>query len=246
MVNVEDFLKTVRIPLDEKWGYILGTRGELWTKAKQDKVEKAYHDGDTTKELAAKYGAKWIGRKVTDCSGLIKWALIQNGSDCAHGSNTIWKKYLSDKGEVGKGDLILPGYLVFKCRNKTDYYHVGVYIGAGLVIEARGTYYGVKTSKLNTWTHYGKLKVIDYGNKASALDKFISVHKEEFKLGKYEVTAESGKTVRMRKGDSTHANVLVDVPVGATVEVVEDAKNGFAKVHYIVEGYMMKDFLKKE
>lgn len=42
--------------------------------------------------------------------------------------------------------------------------HVGVYIGNGEVIEARGHAYGVVTTKLSSrgWTQWGKCPYIDY------------------------------------------------------------------------------------
>lgn len=43
--------------------------------------------------------------------------------------------------------------------------HIGVYVGDGWVIEARGTEYGVVKSKLSTqpWKKWGYLKDVDYG-----------------------------------------------------------------------------------
>jgi hypothetical protein len=42
--------------------------------------------------------------------------------------------------------------------------HVGLYIGNGKVIEARGADYGVVTTKLNErqWTHWGMLDWLEY------------------------------------------------------------------------------------
>ena len=54
------------------------------------------------------------------------------------------------------------GSAVFKCRNTTDYYHVGLYIGNDTVIEAKSTACGVVTSNVSTWTHWGELKGVSY------------------------------------------------------------------------------------
>ena len=58
----------------------------------------------------------------------------------------------------------IPGLLVFMKG------HVGVYIGNGEVIEARGHAYGVVKTKLKNrkWTEYGKLNWIKYEEKAMA------------------------------------------------------------------------------
>ena len=51
--------------LSEGFGYIFGTAGETWTAAKQARA---------TREMTVKYGSKWIGHRVADCSGLFAWA----------------------------------------------------------------------------------------------------------------------------------------------------------------------------
>ena len=73
----------------------------------------------------------------------------------------MWAKYCTDKGALSSGKrtdslTLKPGTAVFMCkRNATDYYHVGLYIGDGDVIEAKGTQYGVVKSKVSSRTHWG-------------------------------------------------------------------------------------------
>ena len=56
---------------------------------------------------------------------------------------------------------------VYKFNPSESYYYVGLYIGEGKVIEAKGTAYGVVTSKIGSgWTHWGELKGVDYAEKA--------------------------------------------------------------------------------
>ena len=57
----------------------------------------------------------------------------------------------------------LPGALVFMSG------HVGVYIGDGYVVEARGHNYGVVKTKLSAraWKTWGKHPLIDYGSGTS-------------------------------------------------------------------------------
>ena len=240
-IPVSKFIETVMIPLNEKWGYIWGTAGTKWTAAKQNDLEAKY-ESDPVKycnyQMGAKYGKKWISRNVADCSGLVKWALVQNGSSCPHGSNSMWKGSLSEKGAIDKNTKIAPGEVVFKRKGSNDYYHVGVYIGDDKVVEAKSSYYGVVTSHISSWGFHGKLKAVDYDNSST-------VPKEEFQLGDYKVVAENGKTVRIRKGPSKSANVVYDVPVGSDVKVLAE-KDGWATIEYTVKGYMMTDYLKKD
>lgn len=246
MIKASEYVKTVLIALNEKWGYIYGTAGDSWTETKQKNLEAKYNS-DPSKyssyKLSAQYGTKWIGHKVADCSGLVKWALVQNGSTCPHGSNSIWRSSLSEKGAIEKNTVLAPGELVFKLKNGTDYHHVGVYIGDGAVVEAQGSKTGVVKSKVSSgWTHHGKLKVVDYDGKN---DIPADTKEDSFEMGDYVVTAQNGKQVRIRKGPSKSSNVAYEVPVGSDVKVLAE-KDGWATVEYTIKGYMMTDFLKKK
>ena len=162
-IRASQLIKLFKQALKEKWGYIWGASGETWTKAKQDAA---------TRDMTVKYGSKWIGKRVADCSGLFSWAFKSLGGYMYHGSNTMWKKYCTKQGKLvnGKrddGEVLKPGTAVFMCKkNTTDYYHVGLYVNDTSqkieVIEAKGTYDGVVPSKVKTWTHWGELKGVTY------------------------------------------------------------------------------------
>ena len=159
--------------LKEKWGYIWGTAGETWTAAKQAELEKTT---DKDREQGRLYGSKWIGHKVADCSGLFSWAFKQLGGYMYHGSNTMWLKYCTAKGEMrnGKrtdGKTLLPGTAVFTYNKENGKRgHVGLYIGDGWVIEAQGTKAGVVKTKVTNskWVEWGELKGVDYSGTAPA------------------------------------------------------------------------------
>lgn len=151
--------------LKNHWGYIWGTSGEEWTEAKQKAIEKTT---DSNRAQARKYGSKWIGHTVADCSGLFSWAFKQLGGYMYHGSNTMYLQYCTDKGELKKGKrtdgkTLKPGTAVF-VWNGEKYSHVGLYIGNGTVIEAASTINGVITSKVSAgkWTHWGELKGVNF------------------------------------------------------------------------------------
>lgn len=139
---------------DEGWGYIWGGAGQTWTEAKQKAA---------TRPMTVKYGSKWIGKRVADCSGLFVWAFKQLGESIYHGSNTIWKKYCSNKGKITTTTELKAGTAVFLTRNGNRH-HIGLYVGGGTVVEAKGTAYGVVTSKLSHWDEWGELKQVSYSD----------------------------------------------------------------------------------
>ena len=167
MITTQALIEKFKQALSEKWGYIWGTAGENWTAAKQKELEKTT---DSDRAQGRAYGSKWIGHKVADCSGLFSWALRQLGGYMYHGSDTMFRKYCSSKGELKKGKrtdcgTLKPGTAVFVWNGK-KYSHVGLFVGGETVIEAMGTINGVTTSKVTAgkWTHWGELAGIDYVN----------------------------------------------------------------------------------
>lgn len=161
IIYVHQLIELFQKALNEHWGYIWGASGEIWTQAKQDAA---------TREMTVKYGQKWVGRRVADCSGLFSWAFKSLGGYMYHGSNTMWSKYCTAQGKLNNGkrddgQTLKPGSAVFMCKkNSNDFYHVGLYIGNGDVIEAKGTVDGVKKSKVSIWTHWGELKGVNYSD----------------------------------------------------------------------------------
>lgn len=132
----------------------------MWTESKQKAA---------TREQTVKYGSKWIGHMVTDCSGLLRWALYQLGESIVHHARYQYTDYCNHKGRLingirDDGKPILPGTAVFLQGNEEHIHHVGVYVGDNTCIEAKGTIYGVVTSELTHWDHWGELKMVDYQN----------------------------------------------------------------------------------
>lgn len=185
IISTEALIAKFQQALGEKWGYIWGAAGILWTAAKQqqkiDYMIKKYGTNWKNSEAAKKdnyysaavYGAKWIGHTVADCSGLFDWAFrVLGGLDIYHGSNTIWDKYCTSKGELKKGKRddgkeLKPGTAIFTHNANTGKRgHIGLYIGDGWVIEASGTINGVIKSKItiSKWVEWGELKGVDYEN----------------------------------------------------------------------------------
>ena len=125
--------------------------------------------------MTKKYGSKWIGKMVTDCSGLLRWALKQIGEDIVHHARYQYTDYCRNKGKLVNGlredgSAILPGTAVFLQGKEEHIHHVGVYVGNNICIEAKGTQYGVVTSAPDHWDHWGELIMVDYSNAAELED----------------------------------------------------------------------------
>ena len=160
MIKAADLIAKFEYAIEVKGGYIWGKSGQVWTQKDQN---------NTSNEQAIKYGSKWIGHQVWDCSGLFRWAYRQLGTDCAHGSNSIYNRYCKDKGRLRNGkkhvtnEALKPGTAVFT-GVEGDHGHIGLYIGGGEVIEAKGTQAGVVKSKVtdSKWTFWGELSAVQY------------------------------------------------------------------------------------
>lgn len=139
--------------------YWFGTFGQLATESLYQSKKKQYPNYYTAKDFQSQYG-----QKVHDCIGLIKGYLWSD-------TPTSIPKYNSSQDVSADGMLAkckekgsistipeLPGVLVFSPR------HVGIYIGNGYVIEARGHAYGVVKTKLSSrgWKSWGKCPWIEY------------------------------------------------------------------------------------
>lgn len=185
LIDVAKLIEKFLYALNSGWGYIWGTAAIIWTAARQNALIKdfvqKYGENWKNSEAAKKddryrgavYGSKWIGKTVTDCSGLFKWAFKELGGVIAHGSNSIFDRYCSAKGKLknGKrtdGKELKPGTAVFTGDSKHP--HIGLYIGDGWVIEAQGTVKGVIRSKitLSKWTWWSELKNVRYGTSETA------------------------------------------------------------------------------
>ena len=133
--------------------YWYGCYGNIATKALYDYKKSQYPQYYTDKDFESQFG-----QKVHDCIGLIKGYLWSDTPTSVQKYNV--KQDVSANGMLDKcqekGDMStmpqIPGVLVFMDA------HVGVYIGDGYVIEARGHKYGVVKTKLSIrgWKSWGK------------------------------------------------------------------------------------------
>ena len=145
-------------------GYIYGTQGIEWTQARQTQMEQNKKDDPNYAE-SIRYGKKWIGHKVWDCSGLTKKAAEQAGASIHHGSNSTWNGDCYHKGELTNGLALRIGAVVFvyneKKKNRS---HIGVVTGENEVTEASCARLGVIKSKIygDKWDEWGLCKGVDF------------------------------------------------------------------------------------
>ena len=166
------------------------------------------------------------GKRVHDCVGLIKGYLWSD-------TTTSTPKYNSSQDVSANGMLArckengsissmpdVPGILVFMDG------HVGVYIGGGFVIEARGHQYGVVKTALRSrpWKWWGKCPWIDYGETGKQDPDVVSVKGDS--AGKVvsvkcrKVRLKSG-TWNIRKLPSADSSVVTTVKGGSDLNVAD-------------------------
>lgn len=213
-----------------------------------------------------KYTASAAEKGNVDCSGAFVYAYKQYGKNIYHGSNRIARVEAVQLLPISEAK---PGMAAFKARNPgdsrynlpssykkgakyyngdlRDFYHIGLVSERGTVLNAQSSATGFVESKIDSWTCVAYLKQVDYGD--DAVDDSTENSTEDTSTAKESipavVTAESGKTVNLRATGSLKGMILERVPVGTTVEILDETDD-WALVNsgkYI--GFMRTTFLKK-
>lgn len=168
--NNLDLVKWAQMAYDNKWGYVWGSHGNILTANELKRLEKTFGSHVTDKEEYIK--SHWLGRRTSDCVGLIKgygWYDETSGT-IKYGTNGM-KDVTADgmfNAAVEKGPIStmpdIPGIAVWHQG------HIGVYIGNGYVIHAANTYDGVIKTPITSsgWTHWLKVPYINYVEETDA------------------------------------------------------------------------------
>ena len=140
--------------------YVYGAKGEVLTKDKYSMLRSMYGDMVWQTDILK------VGKVCVDCSGLISWytGTVRNSTDY---KNTATKVLTIDKISQA-----VPGCAVWQQG------HIGVYIGNGEVIEARGSAYGVVKTKVKerSFTHVLWLKDIDYTSAQKSAEATVACY----------------------------------------------------------------------
>lgn len=163
MKNIQFLLDYAKAQLGNP--YWFGCFGQVASEALYKSKKAQYPKYYTAKDFSLHYG-----KRVHDCAGLIKGALWSESTTSApkynkdqdYSANMFYIK-ATKKGPIST----MPdkkGILVFKGTERQKN-HIGVYIGNGKVIEAKGHAYGVVESDLNSsWKFWGQCNLFDYGS----------------------------------------------------------------------------------
>lgn len=162
--NNMDLVKYATHALENKWGYVWGTYGQILSEKKLKSLIEQYPDDVGSYEDFIR--KNWLGGRTADCGGLIKgymWLDVTT-NEMKYGSNGMpgiradgIYEAATEKGTI---DTIpeIAGLAVWQKG------HIGVYIGNGEVIEAMNTKKGVVKTKLSSgkWTHWLKVPNLIY------------------------------------------------------------------------------------
>ena len=152
MKTNQGLVEHCKTALKEHWGYVWGTSGDILTQSAFNSQLNMYpREVGKYKDFIQN---NWIGKKTVDCSGLIRSYIGSSGSSGSMYNMAKNKGLISSIPEV-------PGICLWKPG------HVGVYIGNGQVIEAKGTKYGVvqtplKGDKSTGWKNWFEHNRISY------------------------------------------------------------------------------------
>ena len=172
-----------------------------------------------------------IGKRVTDCVGLIKWYLWSDGLDDipvygSHGYQDVnvggMKLTCHRRGLI---DTIpeVPGTLVFM-----ETHHIGIYVGGGYVIEAKGFDFGVVKTKLKDepWTDWGQTSWLDYGiGVPSKPTPMVHTALEQKQMFKIKILSQKGVWIHSKPNSS--ASTRKEVADCGTYYSITKVSGGF-------------------
>ena len=182
-----------------------------------------------------------------DCSGLFVKIFRDQGANIYHGSNTIYRKYCSEKGKLTSVSQLLPGMAVFKWNSNTpekfndnlgDFQHIGLVASVNplrIIHASTGTMCVTTDDKIGKWKYWGWLK--DVAKTEGGEEPMTT------KVSQATVTAPSGSTVNLRAKPSANAALVERISIGAVVDVLEDAGSWTKVKAKGKTGYMMTVFL---
>lgn len=199
-------------------GYVYGSSGQKCTLALRESCAVA---NPSQKENILGTSAKWDGKYVWDCSGLFRGAWRALWQYRSGGATTIYNTWCSEKGTIDT----MPdeaGVLVFRW-NGSSMAHVGLYVGDGMVVDARGSSQGVLHGTLESykvgWTHWAKADDVDYGDGLKEPEEVPA-------LWTGYVKTKTGGGISLWPKPTNSGSAVAKVPEKACVDIMSDAPDG--------------------
>ena len=159
--------------------------------------------------------AKWDGLQVFDCATLIREAFEAAGIKRSSGATTIWTKWpFVEKGTIDTLPVGEPGIALFVSQGKDKMAHIGMTIGDGLAVDARGSAHGVLLGPVSShkWTHWGRFADVNYQAAQPALPAMLPG------------VVNSKGALNVRARPNTKAKVLETLPKGTSLPVYKDGQ----------------------
>lgn len=238
--------------------YLMGGTGQFCTVAYR-KARAAQYPGSAAKitkncqrmngTATTCKGCRWYdesagtGKRAYDCAQLTRWAMDSIGIALVSGATSQWNKTAwAEKGEISEmpGDKLC---LVFRRDEDGKMGHVGVSLGDGTVVHAKGHDWGVVRDTLASygrWTHFGIPEGLydDLGAMPGEEGEKVL----EDVLAVYQVT---GGRLALRKEPRAADDTFIRwIPAGARVEGLRDPAQGWVYVRYNGQmGHVMEKYL---
>ncbi len=149
-------------------GYVYGAAGAICTPSFRAGMKDLYPQ---YKDLISNFAYVWDGMEVYDCIGLFKAFLVASNGEVPKtwltNVNGAVNRWLT-KPEPLATMPNEPGIVLLQ-QNATNsaFMHVGLYVGDGLSVHARGHRYGVVVDQMpQLWTHWSRPIWLEYDTPA--------------------------------------------------------------------------------
>jgi len=180
-----------------------------------------------------------------DCSGLFVKCFRDQGASIYHGSNTIYRKYCSEKGKLTSVSQLQPGMAVFKWNRNTpekfkdslgDFQHIGLVVSVNplrIIHASTGTMCVTADSKIGTWKYWGWLKDVakpDGETTAAQPAKDARQPDNGASVERVKIASPNGGAVNIRRGNGTEYSRITSVASGTLLPYIATAGNGWHAV----------------
>lgn len=219
-------------------GYVYGSQGEICTLALRQACAVA---NPSQKSNILGTSAKWDGKRVWDCSGIFRGAWRTFWQKKSGGATTIYNTWCTgEKGLIGTMPDV-PGIALFRDANGTKE-HIGLYIGGGMVIDARSSAKGVLICPLashpSDWSHWAMLDDVDYENNILTVEDIPALWTGRVQTrtggGISLWTSNTKKTAVTKMPEGVLVDVLSEPDALSFAQARYNGKTGDADLQYII------------